>query len=209
MSVWPDSVASDCANETCSSYTLAETTGVVGIAACRSILPSGSLTYMALDSASSTYTASSTYISRSATVWAPQIAGYIFNIEATTPSSASYTGTSITSSTSQTSTATSKPGGLSSGAKTGVGIGITFGVIALVAVLATILLWRRGKINQIKYEKPELDATSTSTPNMKPNDWNWETTRHEMESEIPSQRGLSHELPVASPNGRLLIAEMY
>lgn len=183
---------------------------MVGSAACRSMLPSGSVTYMVLDSASSTYTPSSTYISRSATLWAPQIAGYVFTNEATISSSASSTGTSITSSASHTSTATSKSGGLSPGAKAEVGIGVALVVIALVVVLVGILLWRRkrSKINQTQYAKPELDAISTSTPNLKPNDWEWETTRHEMESEIPNQHGFSHELPAASSNDRLLAAEM-
>ena len=127
----------------CSNYTFFQTIDRGTPAECSSVVPAGRIfSYAILDQKSSWFITSTSYTT-DIQAWGVQINGYNI-VPRTTFSSA----TSATSTTVGTPPATKTPqpsSGLSTGAKAGIGFGVTLWALALVALTVFFFAQRKRK----------------------------------------------------------------
>jgi hypothetical protein len=136
------------------------------------------------------YTVTSTSVTTTCMIFGVQVNGYIFPNPASTSSTTS-TSSNPAGNTSSPSITLSNAGssGLSTGAKAGIGVGAVGVVIALVALGAAALLFRRKRrasnaapVNHPEYHAVKREPVEVGIPPM-----------HEMQAP-----GYNHELPSAS-----------
>jgi len=136
---------------------------------CNSRLPGGDVfTYYKYDNTESVFELATTTIGAAGSVFAIPVNGWIF-AEATSgvPDVSSSSSTAPTSQIqSPTMSAVAQSGGLSTGAKAGIGIGVSIGVLGIAALFGAFYLIRRSKMRALA-SRPNIEyeaAPSMASP---------------------------------------------
>jgi len=169
------------------SYTFEVTKDSGTLGQCNSPLSVGQvLTY--IDLTSSLHTASATISAEGASVYGVQLNGYVFAPSSTTSSSSSILSlaTSTRPTVSPTSSQRPSTGGLSTGARAAIGVGVSLAVLGLCALFVTLFCIRRYR------KKAGASDTSANSNDSSPPLRNWilkgndraEAERSEMEQPI-------------------------